>query len=112
MGAPAIEALLTRLVIKENVAASTQNQALQPILFVYREVLRQPVEKPIHTLRVKKAKRLPTELTRQDVQQLFAHLSGAHLLMVRIRSGSGLRRIERLRLRVNDLDFPYQTNDA
>jgi integrase len=58
------------------------------------------IDEPIHTLRVKKPKRLPTVLTRQEVQQLFAHLPG-----------SGLRRRECLRLRVNDLDFPYQTND-
>ncbi|ABU58932.1 integron integrase [Roseiflexus castenholzii] len=109
MGAPEIEAFLTRLAVKENVAASTQNQALQSILFLYREVLRQPVEEPIHALRAKKPKRIPTVLTRQEVQQLFAHLSGARLLMVRLLYGSGLRLMECLRLRVKDLDFPYQT---
>lgn len=109
MSTPEVEAFLTHLAVKENVAASTQNQALQAILFLYREVLRQPVEEPIHALRAKKPRRLPTVLTRQEVQQLFAHLSGTHLLLACLLYGSGLRLMECLRLRVKDLDWEYRT---
>jgi integron integrase len=108
MGAPEVQAFLTHLAVKEDVAASTQNQALSALLFLYREVLNQDLG-PVDALRAKKAKRLPTVLTRDEVHRVFAHLSGVNLLMARLLYGSGLRLMECLRLRVQDLDFDYRT---
>ncbi|HEY80229.1 MAG TPA: integron integrase [Caldilineae bacterium] len=105
MGAPEIEAFLTHLAVEEHVAASTQNQALSALLFLYREVLGQEPDIAIHAVRAKKPKRLPTVLTREEVQRVLAHLSGVHLLMAQLLYGSGLRLMECLRLRVKDLDF-------
>jgi len=109
MDIPEIEAFLTHLAVHEHVAASTQNQALQAILFLYREVLGREITAPLHALRAKKPKRLPTILTRREVQALFSHLSSTHLLMAQLLYGSGLRLMECLRLRVKDLDFAYRT---
>ena len=103
-----VQAFLTHLAVKENVAASTQNQALSALLFLYRQVLNQDLG-PIDALRAKKPKRLPTVLTRDEIHRVFAHLSGVNLLMARLLYGSGLRLIECLRLRVKDLDFDYRT---
>ncbi len=109
MGAPEVEAFLTHLAVNENVAASTQNQALSALLFLYREVLHKELEGPIDALHAKKPKRLPVVLTRDEVRRVFDHLSGVHLLMARLFYGSGLRLMECLRLRVKDLDFDYPT---
>jgi len=109
MGAQEIEAFLTHLAVHENVAASTQNQALQAILFLYREVLGREITQPIQALRARKPKRLPTVLTRPEVQTLLSYLSSTHLLIAQLLYGSGLRLMEALRLRVKDLDFEYRT---
>lgn len=109
MGAAEIEAFLTHLAVNEKVAASTQNQAYSALLFLYREVLHQEFPVPLQALRAKKPKRLPTVLTKEEVQRVFAHLSGMYLLMARLLYGSGLRLMECLRLRVKDLDFHYRT---
>ncbi|RME11273.1 MAG: integron integrase [Ardenticatenia bacterium] len=105
MGAPEIEAFLTHLAVEEHVAASTQNQALSALFFLYRDVLGQDLDLSINAVRAKKPKRLPTVLTRQEVQRVFAHLTGLHLLIAQLLYGSGLRLMECLRLRVKDLDF-------
>ena len=105
MGAAEIEAFLTHLAVEENVAASTQNQALSALLFLYREVLHKELDGPINALRAKKPKRLPTVLTKEEVHRLIGHLSGDHLLMAKLLYGSGLRLMECLRLRVKDIDF-------
>jgi site-specific recombinase XerD len=100
MGAPEIEAFLTHLAVNENVAASTQNQALSAILFLYREVLKRPVEDDIHAVRAKRPKRLPTVLSREEVQRVLDAMSGIHRLIAQLLYGSGLRLLEALRLRV------------
>jgi integron integrase len=104
MGASEIEAFLTHLAVNENVAASTQNQALSALLFLYREVLEKDPG-PIDALRAKKPKRLPTVLTKDEVRRVLDHLSSTHQLMAKLLYGSGLRLMECLRLRVKDLDF-------
>ncbi|MGA9351364.1 MAG: integron integrase [Anaerolineae bacterium] len=104
MGSVEVEAFLTHLAVKENVAASTQNQALSALLFLYREVLKKDLG-PIDALRAKKPKRLPTVLTREEVRRVLGHLSGTHQLMAKLLYGSGLRLMECVRLRVKDLDF-------
>jgi integron integrase len=104
MGAPEVEAFLTYLAVKENVAASTQNQALSALLFLYREVLQQDLG-PVDALRAKRPKRLPTVLTKDETLRLIGCLSGTHQLMAKLIYGSGLRLMECLRLRVKDLEF-------
>lgn len=105
MGVPEIEAFLTHLATQQNVAASTQNQALAAILFLYRHVLKKELPDPIDALRAKKSKRLPTVLTKEETQRIIGALSGTHQLMAKLLYGSGLRLMECLRLRVKDLDF-------
>jgi len=109
MGAPEVEAFLTHLAVKENVAASTQNQALSALWFLYRKVLPQDLDSPIDALRARKPKRLPAVLTKEEVHRVLGHLSGDHLLMAKLLYGSGLRLMECARLRVKDVDFAYHT---
>ena len=104
IGAPEIEAFLTHLAVKENVAASTQNQALSALLFLYREVLHQDLG-PVDALRANRPKRLPTVLTKEETLRLIGCLSGTHQLMAKLIYGSGIRLMECLRLRVKDLEF-------
>jgi len=104
MGAAEVEAFLTHLAVNENVAASTQNQALSALLFLYREVLKKDLG-PIDALRAKKPKRLPTVLTKEEVHRVLGELSGMHRLTAKLLYGSGLRLMECLRLRVKDDDL-------
>jgi len=105
MGAPEIEAFLTHLAVERRVAASTQNQALSAILFLYREVLGIDLDLPLRAIRAKRPRRLPTVLTHEEALRVIAALSGAHQLMAKLLYGSGLRLMECVRLRVKDLDF-------
>ena len=105
MGIPEIEAFLTHLAVQGNVAASTQNQAFSALLFLYREVLRQELTGPINAIRAQKPVRLPTVLTKEEVRLVLCHLSGVQALIVKLLYGSGMRILECLRLRVQDLDF-------
>ena len=104
MGAAEVEAFLTHLAVQENVAASTQNQALSALLFLYRQVLHQGLG-PLDALRAKRPKRLPTVLTKEETLHLIGCLSGTHQLMAKLIYGSGVRLMECLRLRVKDLEF-------
>lgn len=108
MGVSEVEVFLSYLAGDERVAASTQNQALSALLFLYREVLHQDLG-PVDALRAQKPKRFPTVLTHDEVQRLLGQMSGTHQLMARLLYGSGLRLMECLRLRVKDLDFDYRT---
>jgi integron integrase len=105
MGVAEIEAFLTHLAVDQHVAASTQNQALHALLFLYREVLKIDLERPVDAVRAKRPKRLPTVLTKAEVRQVLESMSGTHQLMAKLLYGSGLRLMECLRLRVKDLDF-------
>ena len=105
MAEPEVQAFLTHLAVEGNVAASTQNQALSALLFLYRYVLQQPLSDSIDAVRARQSKHLPTVLTPEEVQQLFKHLEGNHQLLAKLLYGSGLRLKEGLRLRVKDIDF-------
>ena len=105
MGEKEISEFLTYLAVEENVAASTQNQALSALLFLYREVLRKDLVLPLELVWAKRPKCLPTVLTKEEVQQVIAQLTGVHRLIVQLLYGSGLRLMECMRLRVKDLDF-------
>jgi integron integrase len=105
MGRAEIEAFLSHLAEKEIVAASTQNQALSAILFLYRTVLDKPPNFPIDAIRARRSKNVPTVLSRQETHLMLSCLSGRHLLMTNLLYGSGLRATECVRLRIKDLDF-------
>jgi integron integrase len=105
MGQLEVNAFLSHLAVGRNVAASTQNQAMSAILFLYRHVLNQPLDWLDNIERAQKPSRLPVVFTRTEVQAVLAHLDGSLWLMASLLYGSGLRLMECLRLRVKDLDF-------
>ena len=76
LGAEAIAAFLTHLAVDRQVAAATQNQALNGLLFLYRVVLHEPMDQPWGFVRAKEPQRLPVVFTREEIQLLFAHLNG------------------------------------
>ena len=103
MGGAEIAAFLTHLAVERRVAASTQNQALAALLFLYREVLgREPGDLGA-TVRARRPKRLPTVLSRAEARRLLAATGGVEGLVVRLLYGAGLRLLEALRLRVGDV---------
>ncbi|NJK49030.1 integron integrase [Candidatus Gracilibacteria bacterium] len=108
MGGEEIEVFLTHLAVEENVAASTQNQALNAILFLYKEVLKQELDLQIDAVRAKKSRYLPTVLTKEEVLAIINNLSGVYQLVVKLLYGTGLRQTECLQLRVKDLDFAQE----
>lgn len=105
MDAPEVEAFLTHLAVDKNVAASTQNQALGALLFLYRDMLHKDLSRPLEHLRARGARRLPTVLTPGEVRAVLSQLGGSNLLMAQLLYGAGLRLMECLRLRVKDIDF-------
>ncbi len=107
MGAPEIRAFLAYLAQERSVSASTQNQALSALLFLYREVLHQEIE-PVLLSGAKRPERIPTVLTREEVLLTLNAMNGISKLMAQLLYGSGLRLMECLRLRIKDIDFEYQ----
>lgn len=105
MGQPEVTAYLTHLATARKVSASTQNQALSAILFLYREVLRQELDWLDDVVRAKRSIRVPTVLTREEVSVLLAQLAGTPRLVALLMYGGGLRLLEALQLRIKDLDF-------
>jgi len=108
MGVDDIRAFLTYLAVEKQVAASTQNVALQALLFLYRDVLKQPVPTLGEVERAKRPRRVPVVFTRDEVQRLLAHVQGTPHLMAGLLYGAGLRLMECVRLRVKDVDFGYR----
>jgi integrase len=104
MGELEVTKFLTSLAVHGNVAASTQNQALSALLFLYKEVLKQEIGWLGSIERAKKPARLPVVLTPREVRRVFKHLRGTHRLMAGLLYGSGLRLMECVRLRVKDVD--------
>lgn len=105
MGARDVEAFLTHLAVTRNVAASTQNQALSALLFLYRDVLDQDLPWLDGIVRANAPKRLPVVLTRDEVARLLAQMQGTAQLMAQLMYGAGLRLMECMRLRIKDVDF-------
>lgn len=103
MAAPEVEAFLSDLAVTRNVAASTQNQALAAILFLYREVLGVELDWLDGVTRAKKPQRLPTVLSREEVESVLKGMSGTPALVARLLYGTGMRLMEALRLRVQDV---------
>jgi integron integrase len=96
---------LTHLARNLNVAASTQNQALSALLFLYKEVLKHEIGWLQKVERAKKPPKLPVVLSRAEVKQIFGHLHGVPKLLAGLLYGSGLRLMECVRLRIKDIDF-------
>src|SRR5438132_5467545 len=107
MAEPEVGEFLTDLARVGNVSASTQNQALSALLFLYKEVLKQEIGWLKQVERAKKPARLPVVLSLDEVHKIFAHLHGTARLMAGLLYGSGLRLMECVRLRVKDVDFAY-----
>jgi integron integrase len=109
MGANEVGSFLTHLAVKENVAATPQNQAMFALLFLYKEVLGIELERLGGKFTsAKQATRVPVVLTREEVAAVLSHLSGVNWIMENLLYGAGLRLKECLRLRVKDLDFGYK----
>jgi integron integrase len=107
MGGAEVERYLTHLAVEGRVAASTQNQALSAILFLYRQVLEVELPWLNGVVRARAPTHVPVVLPRREVQALLAHLEGQVHLVAQLLYGSGLRLMEALRLRVKDIDFEY-----
>jgi integron integrase len=108
MAEPEVVAFLTHLAVAGRVAASTQNQALNALAFLYRHVLERPLANLAGVTRAPESRRLPVVLTVPEVAALLRELSGTHWLLACLQYGSGLRLMESVRLRVKDLDFSYR----
>ena len=105
MGAAEVRGFLTHLAVERNVAAATQNQALNALVFLYREIIGGELEWLGGFEPAKRGARLPEVLSRQEAQAVLAQLKGTHALIGRLLYGTGLRLMEGLRLRVKDIDF-------
>ena len=104
MGEAEVNAFLTYLAVERRVAASTQNQAMCALLFLYDAVLARPLDE-LKVVRASRPKRLPVVLTRDEVRLVLGHLEGVNGLIGRTLYGTGMRLLECLRLRVKDVDF-------
>lgn len=104
MGAPEVSAFLTSLAMDDGVVAATQNQALQALVFLYREVLALPLE-GVDAFRARVLRRLPVVLSREEVAQLLRLVKGPAGLACQLLYGCGLRIAEVMRLRVKDVDL-------
>jgi len=107
-GSKEIESFLTDLAVNNNVAASTRNQALNALVFLYKRVLDAALEGSIDAARTTRAPRIPVVLTREEVVTLLPLINGTAGLVARLLCGFGLRGTEALRLRVADVDFGYE----
>lgn len=105
LGKAQIEAFLSDMAVNRNYAASTQNLAMNAIVFLYKKVLDLPVADDIEATRSRKPVRLPVVMSRGEVEQVLGAMSGVTALMARLMYGAGLRLMEVVRLRVQDLDF-------
>lgn len=107
MGAKEAQQFLSHLAVNENVAASTQNQCLCALIFLYKQVFEVDLPRFDGIVWAKKPKKLPVVFSKAEVKATLAQLSGTYWVMANLLYGSGLRLIECLRLRVKDVDFTY-----
>jgi integron integrase len=107
MGAAEVEAFLNDLAVRGQVAAATQNQALAALIYLYRHVLNQELPWLNEIVRARRPRRVPLVLSRAETQAVLAQLPGVYWLIGTLLYGGGLRLMECLRLRVQDIDFGY-----
>ena len=108
MGEPEVAAFLTHLAVEGQVASSTQNQALNALVFLYDAVLERPLGECAGIVRAKRPQRLPVVLAPAEVARILSRLTGVYWLIGCLQYGSGLRLLESVRLRVKDLDFEHR----
>ncbi|HBK99945.1 MAG TPA: hypothetical protein DD001_22815 [Microcoleaceae bacterium UBA10368] len=110
MGAPEINQFLTHLVTDKKISASSQNQALSAVLFLYRHVLHIGLdEASLSEFRPQRGKTEPTVLSKDEVKRVFQNMTGINKLIAQVMYGGGLRVMECMRLRVKDIDFDNHT---
>jgi site-specific recombinase XerD len=100
-----IEAFLTHLAVEENVSPSTQNQAMNALVFLYKQVLKKPMDQEINAVRARWKEHVPVVLQRAEVAHVITLMEGTPQLVAQLLYGSGPRIMEALRLRVKDIDF-------
>jgi len=105
MGETEINVFLSHLAVSKDVAASTQNQALSALLFLYRHVLAKPLSRLADVVRATRPAKLPTVLSRDEVRRVLTRMDGTPRLVATLLYGTGMRLLEGLRLRVKDVDF-------
>lgn len=107
MGSAEVEAYLDHLVLQRNVAGPTQALVLNALSFLYKEILRKPLSLELKFVKSQKPRKLPIVLTQDEMARLLAHINQTHYLPAALMYGSGLRLMEAVRLRINDIDFDY-----
>ena len=107
MGDTEVELYLNHLVNTQNVAQGTQAQALNALSFLYKEIIKDPLSLSLNFVKSERPRKLPVVLTQTEVTALFKHCITKHYLACALLYGSGLRLMEALRLRVQDIDFDY-----
>ena len=107
-GEAKIESFLTHLAVDKTVSPSTQNQAMNALAFLYKQVLKKPLDGKINAVRAKKKVNVPVVMTREEVARIIALMEGTPQLVVKLLYGSGLRILEALRLRVQDIDYEFK----
>ena len=106
MDVPEINQFITHLVVERKASASTQNQAISAIIFLYRNVLHMELDQStLNFVRPKRGTRVPTVLSKEEAREIISNMSGTYKLMTQILYGCGLRITECLRLRIKDIDF-------
>jgi len=108
MGAKEVGEFLNHLAINKNVSSATQNQALQAILYLYKNILKKDIEFITEVTRAKRLRHLPVVFSKSETIKIFEKLEGVPKLVISLLYGAGLRLSEALRLRVKDLDFDYK----
>ena len=107
MGESEVERFLSHLAVKRKVSASTQNQALSALLFLYKNVLKKELKFIKNTVSAKRHRHIPVVFSREEIEKIFIHLKGTPWLVANLLYGSGLRLMESIRLRRQDIDFDY-----
>jgi integrase len=108
-GEQKIELFLTDLAVNKNVSKATQNQAMNALVFLYKKVLKTPLDKEINAIRAAKKKNIPVVMTREETAKVISLMSGAPQLAAKLMYGSGLRISETIRLRIQDIDCKMKT---
>ena len=106
-GEKKIEMFLTDLAVNKKVAPSTQNQAMNALVFLYKKVLNQPLDKEINAIRASKKKNIPVVMTPEETVKIITLMEGTPQLVAKLMYGSGLRISEAIRLRIKDIDFTH-----
>lgn len=96
---------LSHLAVERKVSASTQNQALNAIVFLFRHVLGKSIDNELSAVRARQRRRLPVVLTPEEIRRIFQHITEVHRLMAKLIYGGGLRLMECLKLRIKDIDL-------